>query len=311
MSSVPSILVVGSLNSDLILMTEQFPKSGETVVGRESHVANGGKGANQAVAAARLGAEVAMVGKIGDDANGHRMVNDLIKDGIDTSFIEIDSQVASGLAAIIVEKDGSNRIIIFPGANQCIGTDAVDRALEAGYDAVMLQLEIDVEMSVYAARKAIQAGIPVILDAAPAQAFELERMRGLFLVTPNETEAQALTGIQIDTDSDAKKAAEILQKRTDAKYVVIKMGSRGSLLWDGSEARKFDIIPIDVVDTTAAGDSYTAALTYEYLRTKDIVRAMQYANVVATLAVSKLGAQSSLPTKEEVARFISERNIIL
>lgn len=311
MGGKPSILVVGSINSDLILMTDLFPKSGETVVGLESHVANGGKGANQAVAAARLGAEVAMVGRVGDDADGRRMVAELAKNGVDTSLIDKDTQTATGLAVIFVEKNADNRIIVFPGANLKIDAGSIERAFYNNYDALMLQLEIDVEMSVYAAKKAIQAGIRVILDAAPAQEFELERMRGLFIITPNETEAQALTGIEIKQNTDAKKAAQILQKRTDAKYVVIKMGERGSVLFDGHQAMHFEAVKVDAVDTTAAGDTFTAALACEYLRTKDIARAVRYANAAGALAVTKLGAQNSLPTRQELDQFIKIRDLPL
>ena len=302
MKTKPSILVVGGINSDLILMVDQSPAAGETVMGDVS-TANGGKGANQAVAAARLGAKVSFVGCVGADENGRRILSSFEQDGIDTAYIKTVPE-PTGLAAIVLEQSGQNRIVVCPGANSCISHETIEAAMDEDIDAVMLQLEIPLETAVFAAHKAIERGIPVVLDAAPASSIELERFEGLFIITPNETEAEILTGIALTDDASIRQAAQVLKDRTGAKYTVIKLGSRGSCVYDGNELTYYESYKVTPVDTTAAGDSYTAALTYEYCRTNEIGSAVQYANAVGALAVTKLGAQSSLPTANEVEEFV-------
>ena len=295
--------------SDLVLAVDRMPIAGESIVGNGYFTANGGKGANQAVTAARIGADVTMVGCVGDDENGKRILDCLKSEGINISSVCTVAESSTGLATIFLEPNGQNRIIINPGANLAITCEQIDKAIERGCDALVLQLEIDSEMVIYAANRAIQAGIPVILDSAPAKEIELERMKGLFILTPNESEAQTLTGIELKDISDVQKAAGILKERTDAKYVIIKMGDKGSYLYDGSSMSHFESYKVEPVDTTAAGDSYTAALVYQYCLSGDIHKAIRFANVVGALTVTKLGAQSSLPYANEVADFISQRSI--
>jgi len=295
--------------SDLVLSVDRMPIAGESIVGGGYFTANGGKGANQAVTAARIGADVTMVGCVGDDENGKRIIDCLKSEGINISSIQVDAESSTGLATIFLEPNGQNRIIINPGANLAITHEQIDKAIEHGCDALVLQLEIDSEMVIYAANRAIQAGIPVILDSAPAKEIELERMKGLFVLTPNESEAQTLTGVELSDISAVQKAAEILKERTDAKHVIIKMGNKGSYLYDGDAISHFESYIVEPVDTTAAGDSYTAALVYQYCLSGDIHKAIRFANVVGALTVTKLGAQSSLPYANEVADFISQRNI--
>lgn len=304
MTSTPSILIVGSINFDMILGVDACPAAGETVVGVQRSCAHGGKGANQAVAAARLGAKVSMVGKVGNDSEGRAMKDALRSEGIDTGSLATDPELPSGLAAIVVEASGQNRIMIYPGANRNITTDMIDSALEdKTYDALMLQLEIEPEMSIYAAKKAQQAGIPVILDPAPAQKFEIEKFGKLFMITPNETEAQNLTDVVIQSFADAQKAAQILYRRCACSYTVIKMGDKGSLLYDGNNFKTYEPVPVTAVDTTAAGDAFNAALVYEYFKTKDIDKAMRFAGAVGAFAVTRNGAQTSLPTRKQVEMF--------
>ena len=295
--------------SDIVLAVDRMPIAGESIIGNGYFTANGGKGANQAVTAARIGADVTMVGCVGNDENGKRILGDLKNEGIDVSLIHTDTESPTGLATILLEPSGQNRIIINPGANLAITYEQIDKAIDRRCDALILQLEIDSEMVIYAANRAIKAGIPVILDSAPAKEIELERMKGLFVLTPNESEAQTLTGVELNDISAVQKAAEILKKRTDATYVIIKMGDKGSYLYNGSTISHFESYKVEPLDTTAAGDSYTAALVYQYCLSGDICKAIRFANVVGALTVTKLGAQNSLPYANDAVEFIAQRNI--
>ena len=212
---------------------------------------------------------------------------------------------------IILEKESAaNRIIVFPAANRKITEEQVSAALDKCPDAVFLQFEINSEMTLYTALKAAERGIPVFMDAGPADpSFPYESLRNVTLFSPNETECEILTGISPDDTASCIKAAEKLKAMTNAEIIVIKLGGRGCFVYADGSAQEIPSYPIEKVDTTAAGDAFTAGLTLEYLRSKDIFRAARYANAVGALTVSRLGASSSLPTSEEVEAFISERGI--
>ena len=300
------LLVIGSINMDLILDLERTPKAGETVLGKEYSYIPGGKGANQAVAASRIHGDVTFCGRVGDDSNGKLLLDNLIANNVNTSFISKDNKHQTGFAVIPVEANGENRIIVFSGANDCITYEDVDKAMEESYDAVMMQLEIPLDIVYYAFDKAKEKGIPVILDTGPAKDICLSKLKGIHVISPNESEASTLTGIQVDSEDEAIKAAKILADATDALYVVIKMGSKGALLYEkGSQAYEvFPAYKIKPVDSTAAGDSFTAAMTVRMLESGDIREGIKYANAVGALCVSKKGAQPSLPTAEEVSEFL-------
>ncbi len=311
MERTPAILVVGSINMDLVLQTERAPLAGESFIGREYGYVPGGKGANQAVAAARLGADVTFVGKIGADAHGTKLKERLQEQGISTESLTVDQGSQTGLAVIMVEASGQNRIIVYPGANMAIGERDVERAFERPYDAVMTNLEIPQPIVVEVCRRAREKGIPVVLDAGPAQPFDLGQVPGLEILTPNETETLALVGRECGTAEEAEAAAQALAAASGARFVVIKMGRQGALLYDEGTARLLPAFDVEAVDTTAAGDAFTAAVTVHYLRHGDLARAVQYANAAGALAVTRLGAQPSLPTADEVKQFARERDIDL
>jgi ribokinase len=300
---VPRILVVGSINMDLVIKCDNAPDGGETVLGQSYSYIPGGKGANAAVAAARLGAEVTFAGRVGKDANGASLRANLCREGISADFIGEDETNGTGLAAITLEKTGQNRIIVIPGANMSIEKEDIHKAFERDYDAVMMQFEISREIIIETCRIAREKGIPVILDAGPAQPFPLDKLGELEIISPNETETFSLTGIKINSIEDAKTASKLLQEKSNAKLVVIKLGDKGAYLYQNGEGELFPSHKVEVVDTTAAGDAFTAALTCEYTATGDIRQAIRYANFVGALAVTKLGAQPSLPTAEEVRSF--------
>jgi ribokinase len=300
-----SVLVVGSINLDLVLRASRMPHPGESLIGETYHQIPGGKGANQAVAAARLGAAVTLSGKVGKDANGTRLRDQLEAQGISTGCVVADEKSQTGLAVITLDAAGQNSIIVFPGANMHIREDELRYAFSAGhYDAVLLQLEIPQEIVIACCTLARAAGIPVVLDAGPAQSFPLEHVRGIEILTPNETETLALTGLQVGTLDEAARAASVLLARAAARAVVVKLGEKGALLRTAEGATEhFPAHSVEAVDTTAAGDAFTAAMTIRYLQTGDLREAIAYGNLVGALTVTRLGAQPSLPTAVEVEAF--------
>lgn len=298
------IVVIGSSNTDMIIKIDRIPRPGETVIGGQFSTAPGGKGANQAVAAARLGAQVTFVGKIGPDAHGARLRHGLEAEGIATDLLAVEQGAQSGLAVIVVEAGGENRILVYSGANMAIRPEDVAPAFARSYDAVMLNLEIPEAIVVEVCRKARERDIPVVLDAGPARPFDLGQVPGLEILSPNESEALALTGIEVATPDDAEKSARVLAEASRARYIVIKMGEQGALAYADGQADFFPAHSVDAVDTTAAGDAFTAALTLHYVQHGDIAEAVKHANAAGALAVTKLGAQPSLPTADEVTRFL-------
>lgn len=305
------ILVISSANMDFVMNMHAVPAAGQTVIDNGTYrYVPGGKGANSAMAFRRLGADCTFCTRLGDDANGAALKKVYDAAGIDTSKTVIDRDNATGLAAILVEADGMNRIIVYPGANHALTSDDVDRAFECQPDAVFMQLEIPSEIVIYTAGKAHALGIPAILDAGPAdEKFSLEKLDGLCVFSPNETEAEIFAGKAPDSETACLEVAKILESKVRAEYYVIKLGGRGAyLLRRGETAGKlFHPFKTEVVDTTAAGDAFTAALTLEFLRTGDMERAVRYANAVGAITVSRAGASPSIPTADEVEKFLETR----
>lgn len=299
------ILVIGSINMDLVMNLERSPEAGETVMGQEYSYIPGGKGANQAVAAARLGGDVTFCGRVGDDSNGEILLDNLKKNKVRTTFITKDKESQTGLAVIPVEANGQNRIIVFSGANARVSREDVDRALEQSYDAVMMQFEIPLDTIYYAYEKASEKGIPVILDAGPAMKVDLSKFKGIYVISPNESETTSLTGIEVKDPDSALDAAKFLFQRTEAAYVVVKLGDKGALLYENGSYEILPAYKVKAVDTTAAGDSFTAAMTIKMIEFGDIKKAIKYAHAVGALCVSKKGAQPSLPTSDEVSAFLN------
>lgn len=306
-----SILVIGSIMMDFILKIDRMPQEGESMLGNGIQIINGGKGANQAVAIARQEMDTYFCGKVGEDDSGRRLVHTLQEIGIHTNYISTCAGTPTGIASILLEKSGANRIIVNPGTNMKLTDEDVERAFNRDYEAVVLQLEIPRSAVLQACRLAKKKNIPVVLDAGPAQDFPLEQIAGLEILTPNRTEAEALTGIEICSMDGAKRAAEVLIRRNGARYVVIKMGEQGALLYDGKAFEAFPSYPVTSVDSTAAGDAFTGGMTVHYLKTRNIRAAVRFGSVCGALAVTKLGAQPSLPTLADTRAFIDEHGIIL
>ena len=305
MNNKPSILVVGSINMDLVLQADRIPAPGESYFGTDYQYIPGGKGANQAAAASLMGADVSFVGRTGDDSHGSRVRTNLENQGISTGLVISDPDAPTGLAVIILEPSGQNRIMVYPGANMNIRAEDLDPAFEREYDAVMMNFEIPDTILDEVCKKAAEASIPVIIDAGPAREIDLRRLGALEILSPNETETQALTGISCDTVTDAERAAKKLAEISDARHIVIKLGNRGALSLSEGAIRHHDTFDVEVIDTTAAGDAFTAGLSVRYLETGDLTEAIRYGNAAGSLAVTRLGAQPSLPGRSETEEFLA------
>ena len=301
------ILVIGSANMDLALNVYRVPNAGETLTDNGGVAYTpGGKGANAAIAFARLGADVSFCAKLGADVHGQQLYNFYKSQGVDTSTIKVDRNLPTGFAVVMKETDGQNRIIYYPGANGHISREQMIEAFDSVKpDAVFINFEISFESALTAARIAETRGVPIFVDAAPAdKGFALESLPYMEVFSPNETETLEYTGIMPTGQDSSLRAALTLWRKVKCKYLVIKQGARGSSIYDG---RRFEMIPpwrVECVDTTAAGDTFTAALTIAYLNSGDVISAAKYASAAAAITVSREGATTSVPTAEEVTNFI-------
>lgn len=294
--------VVGSINTDIILKMEKVPQAGENIVGTQYDYANGGKGANQAIGLSRLGSPTKMIGKVADDANGHRLLENLAENNVDASGVSL-SGTQTGLAAIILDGEGKNRIVVYEGANAEIDPDEAANNIDSETDLLLVQFETREDVVVKCVNRAVEMNITTVIDCGPAKAFALEKMQGATVITPNESETEALTGIYPESESDILKASRILAERSKAVYVVLKLGERGCSVWNGKTLEILPAYPAKVVDTTAAGDSFTAAMALEFLRSGDILRACDAGNKAGSIAVSRYGADASMPTAKEIIEF--------
>ena len=290
--------VVGSINMDIILNMNKVPEVGENVLGKDYGYANGGKGANQAVGLSRLGAKVKMIGKVAEDENGKTLLNNLTANGVDISSVAVNGS-QTGLAAILIDGEGRNRIVVYEGANAEINANEACASIE-DIDLLLLQFETNEDVVCSCVNKAVSKGIVTVIDCGPAKNFNLERMQGADIISPNESETFALTGIMPDSDESALEASKILLNRSKAKYAVLKLGEKGCSVYDGNKFRIIPAYPSDVVDTTAAGDCFTAAMALEYMRSGDIYAACDFGNKAGSYAVSVMGAQNSMPTLNDL-----------
>ncbi|MCE9645857.1 MAG: ribokinase [Chloroflexi bacterium] len=311
------VLVIGSLNADLVVRTVHFPRPGETISGDDLQIIPGGKGANQAVAAARQGASVAMVGRVGKDGFGPFLLNSLKSDSVDIANISTDES-ATGTAMIVVDSSGQNSIVLSAGANGKVTSKDID-ALKIKAKVLLLQLEIPLETVIHAAKWGRQNGMIVILNPAPARELPDELLLSADYILPNETELSLLTGLPVRDVLSAEQAAKALLNR-GAKNVIVTLGNKGALFVSNKQVSQVNAYPVEVVDTTAAGDAFIggfASFLVEALKSDselpDVlllapalqIKAVKYANACGALATTMFGAQPSLPTKEEVEKFLS------
>lgn len=302
------IVVIGSSNTDMIVKTPYIPLPGETILGGTFNTAAGGKGANQAVSCARAGGKVTFVARVGDDMFGEQALRGFRKDGINVDFVVKDGRAPSGVALIIVDDKGQNSIAVASGANSNLSVPDVEAAADTISSAafLLMQLEIPIETVAAAARMAADKNVRVILNPAPAQPLSDELLRNVTIITPNETEASMLTGIKVEDQASACKAAETLVSK-GVKSVIITMGSAGAYVHCDDFRGMVPGFKVEAVDTTAAGDTFSGTLAVALAEGKTLEQATVFANAAAALSVTKLGAQPSAPNRAAIEQFQKER----
>jgi ribokinase len=300
------IVVVGSSNTDMIVRLERIPQPGETLLGGEFLMAPGGKGANQAVGAARAGGRVSLVARVGEDMFGRQAIAGLRRDRIDVSQVRRDARSASGVALIFVGERGENSIAVASGANGRLRPADVKRAapLIATASVLLLQLEVPLDSVQAAARLARRHAARVILNPAPARALPDALLRQVSILTPNETEAGTLTGTRVGSEQAARRAAGLLRAR-GVETVIVTLGARGALLVDQEGSRLIPGFAVQAVDTTGAGDTFNGALAVALAEERPLPQAVRFANAAAALSVTRRGAQPSAPTRERIDRLLA------
>ncbi len=295
------IIVIGSSNTDMVVKSKRIPSPGETILGGIFLMNPGGKGANQAVAAARLNGNVTFVTKTGNDLFGEQAKSLFEKEGIDTRFIIKDKNNPSGVALITVDENGENCIVVAPGSNATLSAyDINDDVYLAGEnDVYLMQLEIPVSTVEFVAEKANEKGNRVILNPAPAKQLSPDLLQTIFALTPNKVEAEILTGIKVENVLSAHKAAEKLLEK-GVKNVIITMGASGAFLLNQDTSLMMPVVPVKAVDTTAAGDVFNGALAVAVAEGKDLASAVDFANRAASISVTRMGAQASAPYRNEI-----------
>ena len=304
------VLVVGSLNMDLVVRMPQIPRPGETLLGGVFKTFPGGKGSNQAVAAARLGARVTMIGCVGNDAFGREMLEMLSAERIDNTYVRTHSDFATGVALIQVDDQGQNSIAVASGANFQLTPEDVENAIASigNFDVLVMPLETPMDTIQTAAQMASRRGAKVLLNPAPAQVLDRSLLELVDVLLPNEYEAALMTGLPpLRSDADTRTAAEKLLT-LGPKNVIITMGSQGAILFDKNTELNISAFPVLVVDTTAAGDCFVGALAVALCEGKTLASAAEFASAAAAISVTRNGAQPSLPYRDEVTEFMKHRS---
>ncbi len=310
--ATPKVTVVGSLNIDLVCHAIRRPDKGETIIGDAFDIFTGGKGFNQATAAARLGAEVALVGSVGSGPFGDLLLTALKKENINSKFITRRTDIGTGIATIVVEPDGDNSIIVVPRANMALTTADIDAAADciADADALLLQLETPMVASEHAAAIAKQHGTRVVLNPAPAQPLPDSLLRYVDILTPNQSETALLSGMQINSHDAARRAAETLRGRmvdTENSAIVLTLGAQGSLMLTETTSKLVPALPVQPVDTTGAGDAFCGALTTALASGENLQSAVEFANAAGAAAVTVIGATPSMPTRTKIERLLKSK----
>ncbi len=299
------ITVIGSSNTDMVVKASRLPRPGETILGHTFFLAAGGKGANQAVAAARAGGSVTFIAKVGDDQFGRQAIEGFNRDGIDTSQIMIDPQHPSGVAQILVDDHGENCIVVAPGANMHLGSKDIEPRWShlASADIVLMQLESPLDTIQYVLDRAGRSRALFVLNPAPAQTLPDHIYQALFLITPNETEAALLTGCEVKTLEQVEIAGRVLLDK-GVDHVLVTRGADGAILISQEGSHHIPGFEVQAVDTTGAGDVFNGSLCVALAEGKSLAEACRFANAAAALSVTRNGAQPSAPTREEILQLL-------
>jgi len=304
-----SIVVIGSSNTDMIIKMHRIPKPGETIIGGKFNTAAGGKGANQAVAAARAGGDVTFIARVGNDMFGQLAMEGFKKDKINVDHVLTDNSEPSGVALIFVDDHGENSIAVASGANECLSVEDVEnaRASISSADVLLMQLETPIDSITAAAQIARDNDVKIILNPAPAQSLDDELLSMLNFLTPNETEAECLTGIKVTDIKSAKEAGQILLNK-GLEIVIITLGNQGAIVVSETQAKLISGFKVKAIDTTAAGDTFNGVLAVGISEGRELKDAIKFANAAAALSVTKLGAQPSAPNRDEIGRMLEHNS---
>jgi ribokinase len=296
------IVVVGSCNTDMVIKADRLPVPGETILGGTFFMNPGGKGANQAVAAARLGGNVTLISKTGNDVFGKQSVMLYNTENIKTDYIYSDSRHPSGVALITVDSQGENCIVVASGANAYLTPSDIDKASAEieNSDLVLMQLEIPIETVEYVAEMANKKGIKVILNPAPARALSNNLLKNVYIIIPNKNEAEILSGIKVSDIESAKQAADIISAK-GVDIVVITLGSQGALIKEYAEYHFVEAYKVDALDTTAAGDTFCGSVCVGLSEGRSILDSVKFAARAAAITVTRMGAQASIPYRSELS----------
>ena len=308
MKSAGRVLTVGSVNMDLVIRVPRLPLWGECLMGEDFQTIPGGKGANQALGAAKAGAHSSLVGRVGADLFGAELRAGLGRAGVDVSHLKPDPEAANGVALIMLKPEGDNCIVIAGGANmRCTAADVEEaRPLFAAAAILLIQLEITPAVVKRALQLARECDLPVFLDPAPAHNFTPDLMEGVLVAAPNETEAQTITGIDCSTPEGAGQAATRLVEM-GARHGIVKLGERGLVWSDGERARRLPAFRVEPVDTTAAGDAFAAGFAVAFAEGQPLEQALVFASAAGAISVTRMGAQPSMPTRQEIQDFLASR----
>ena len=307
--ATPKVSVVGSLNIDLVCHAIRKPDKGETIIGDAFDIFTGGKGFNQATAAARLGAEVTLVGSVGSDSFGEMLLTATVNEGINNRFITRRTDIGTGIATIVVEPDGDNSIIVVPRANMALTTTDIDAAADciAEADVLLLQLEMPIAASEHAAAIAKQQGATVVLNPAPAQPLPDSLLRYVDILTPNQSETELLSGMKVNSHEAARRAAQALRLRmvdTENSAVVLTLGEQGTLMLTETTSELVRALSVEPIDTTGAGDAFCGALATALASGENLHSAVEFANAAGAAAVTVIGATPSMPTLTKIEHLL-------
>ncbi|MBR0060400.1 MAG: ribokinase [Selenomonadaceae bacterium] len=298
------IVVLGSINLDIMVNVSSFPKYGDTVTAKSIQMLPGGKGSNQAVAVAKQGSSLIFLGAVGSDGAGKQMLNNLQENGIDTEFIYVDSKIGTGTFVPIVDDGGENTMVGTLGANASLSEEYINNIMDqVEAKVLLLQMETSEESVMAALKKAKEKGMYVILDPAPADGFRPAALRYADVITPNQQETERITGVKVTDVDSALEAAKVLESM-GTKNSIIKLGADGNVIYQSGKVEFVPSLKVKAVNTVGAGDTFAGALASEYARTGDLVQAVKYGNVTAGLKVSRGSGQVSIPTRAEVENYM-------